>query len=610
MTERRSPVGPIAGIAFAALIVATFAAFFITQRLKREPGVLGQVRATPFFSPNADGRFDRARIGFLLKEADDVTVTVVDRDDQPIRRLARSEPLEAYRQLRLAWDGRDDAGRRAPDGTYRIRVGLRQQGRSVLLPRNIRLDTTPPRPRVLSIGPERTPLPRPELLPRRDGQPARVRVFVPVPGGQARAARARVIVYRTDVSPAREVLTAPLDVGTTIWEWDGTINGRNAAQGTYLVAVESRDRAGNIGTSPRRLPPKPAYGRTLGGRAGISVRYLNAQPPTAPVQAAQRTQFGVITGGGARYTWQIRRVGQPRRARGRGTRPLVRVRAPGGTSGLYLFELRTRTRQAAVPFVVQSVQRRKVLVVVPATTWQGRNRVDDDGDGWPDTLTGGLPVRTARIYAGGGLPAGVASTVAPLLIELDRQRRRYDITTDLALARGVGPRLEGHGGVILAGDTQWMDAALQRRLRRFVTRGGRLYTAGVDSLRREVRVTPLRALDPTTAAPRDLFGAQLAPVTRAPGTSIVVAEDPLRLFEGTDGQFDGFDAYEATRSLGPASRVVALGTTTDGERDVIVAARLGRGLVIRTALPQLPSKLSRDPDLQALVRRIWVLLNR
>jgi hypothetical protein len=596
-------VGLIAGIAFGALIVATFAAFFITQRLKREPGVLGQVRATPFFSPNSDSRFDRARIGFLLKEPDDVTVTVVDRDGQPIRRLARNEPLDAYRQLRLAWDGLDDSGRRAPDETYRVRVGLRRQGRSVLLPRNIDLDTTPPRPRVLSIGPERTPLPRPELLPRRDGAPARVRVFLP-------GRRARVLVYRTDVSPAREVLADGVPSGTFTWEWDGTVEGRRVAQGSYLVAVESRDRAGNIGTSPRRLPPKPAYGREVGGRGGISVRYLNAQPPTAPVEAAQRAEFGVLTGGGERYAWQIRRVGQERRANGTGTRPLVRVRAPGGTSGLYLFELRTRTRQAAVPFVVQSVQKEKVLVIVPATTWQGRNRVDDDGDGWPDTLSGGLPVRTARIYDGSGRPAGVESTVAPLLIELDRQKRRYDITTDLALARRIGPRVEDHSGVILAGDTQWMDAALQRRLRRFVTRGGRLYNAGVDSLRREVRVTPRRALDPTTPAPRDLFGAELAPVTRAPGTSIVVAEDPLRLFEGTDGQFDGFDAYEATRSLGPASRVVALGTTVDGERDVIVAARLGRGLVIRTALPQLPSKLSQDPDLQALVRRIWVLLNR
>ncbi len=592
----------IAGIAFAVLVVATFAAFFITQRLKREPGVLGQVRATPFFSPNQDGRFDRARIGFLLKEPDDVTVTVEDHDGQPVRRLARNEPLDAYTQLRLAWDGRDDDGAKAPDGTYRVRVGLRRQGRSVVLPRNIDLDTTPPKPKVLSIGPERSTLPRPELLPNREGDPARVRLFLP-------GRRGRVLVYRTDVSPAREVLAQSVANGTTTWEWDGTVDGRNVAQGTYLVAAETRDRAGNIGTSPAKLPPKPAYGEELGGRGGISIRYLNAQPPTVPVESASRAEFGVIAGG-ERYTWQIRRVGQPRRANGSGTRPLVRVRAPGGKSGLYLFELRTATRRATVPFPVQSVQKEKVLVILPATTWQGRNRVDDDGDGWPDTLSGGLPVRTARIYDGSNLPAGVENTTGPLLVELDRQGRRYDITTDLALARGVGPQLGDHTGVILAGDTQWMDAALQRRLRRWVTRGGRLFNVGVESLRREVRVTPRRAMDPTTAAPRDLFGAQLAPVARIPGTSIVVAEDPLRLFEGTDGQFDGFDAYEATRSLGPASRVVALGTTADGERDVIVASRLNKGLVIRTGLPQLPSKLSSDADLQALIRRIWVLLNQ
>lgn len=606
MTERRSPVAMIAGIAFAVLVVATFAAFFITQRLKREPGVLGQVRATPFFSPNQDGRFDRARIGFLLKEPDDVTVTVVDVDDQPIRRLARNQQLDAYTQLRLVWDGRDDDGAKAPDGTYRVRVGLRRQGRSVVLPRNIDLDTTPPKPKVLSIGPEQSTLPRPELLPNREGEPARVRLFLP-------GRRGRVLVYRTDVTPAREVLAQEIANGVTTWEWDGTIDGRRASQGTYLVAAETRDRAGNIGTSPSKLPPKPAYGEELGGRGGISIRYLNAQPPTVPVESASQAEFGVIAGG-ERYTWQIRRVGQPRRANGSGTRPLVRVRAPGGKSGLYLFELRTATRRATVPFPVQSVQKEKVLVILPATTWQGRNRVDDDGDGWPDTLSGGLPVRTARIYDGSNLPAGVEDTTGPLLVELDRQGRRYDITTDLALARGVGPQLGDHTGVILAGDTQWMDAALQRRLRRWVTRGGRLFNVGVESLRREVRVTPRRALDPTTPAPRDLFGAQLALVDRVgvggDDVSIVVAEDPLRLFEGTDGQFDGFDAYEATRSLGPASRVVALGTTADGERDVIVASRLNKGLVIRTGLPQLPSKLSSDSDLQALIRRIWVLLNQ
>ncbi|MBJ7332299.1 MAG: hypothetical protein JHC95_20550 [Solirubrobacteraceae bacterium] len=601
MTETRSRAAVIGGIAFAVLVVATFAAFFITQRLKREPGVLLSVKATPFFSPNRDGRFDRARVGFMIKEADDVTVTVVDRDDQAIRRLTRNKTLPSYTRLNLVWDGKDDDGVKAPDGVYRVQVGLRRQGRSVMLPRNIELDTTAPQPRVLSIGPEKTPLPRPELLPRRDGKPAVVHLELP-------GRKPRVLVYRTDVTPAREVLAEQLAPDATSWEWDGTVDGRKVAQGTYLVAVETRDQAGNIGTSPRRLPPHPPYGESTGGRGGISIRYLNAQPPTTPVEAAAQAEFGVLSAG-TRYTWQIRRVGQTRRAHGSGTRPLVRVRAPGGKSGMYLFELRSATHRATVPFAVQSVRSSKVLVVLPATTWQGRNRIDDDGDGWPDTLSGGLPIRTGRVYDGAGLPAGVTETVAPLLIALDRQGRKYDITTDVALARGVGPKLEDHSGVILAGDSIWMDGRLQSKLRRWVTRGGRLFNAGIDSLLREARVTPRRALDPTTPAPRDLFGAQLAPVTRAPGTTIVVSEDPIRLFEGTDGQFPGFDSYEATKSLGPASRIVALATTEGGDRDVIVATRLNKGLVIRTALPQFASKVSSDPDLEALLRRIWVLVN-
>src|SRR5690606_31002019 len=113
---------------------------------------------------------------------------------------------------------------------------------------------------------------------------------------------------------------------------------------------------------------------------------------------------------------------------------------------LYLFEAHTRAAQTVVPFPVQAVQTRKVLVVLPAITWQGRNEVDDDGDGWPNTLTHGLPVRRERVLAG-GLPEDLVERVAPLLVHLDRTGLRYDLTTDLALASGVGPRLEGHTGV-------------------------------------------------------------------------------------------------------------------------------------------------------------------
>src|SRR3712207_8397596 len=60
--------------------------------------------------------------------------------------------LSLHDALPICWDGRDDAGARVADGTYRVRVIMRRQGRSVLVPRTIRLDTTPPVARVLDVG--------------------------------------------------------------------------------------------------------------------------------------------------------------------------------------------------------------------------------------------------------------------------------------------------------------------------------------------------------------------------------------------------------------------------------------------------------------------------
>ena len=113
-----------------------------------------------------------------------------------------------------------------------------------------------------------------------------------------------------------------------------------------------------------------------------------------------------------------------------------------------------------------------MLVVLPTTTWQGLNPADDDGDGQPDTLAAGLPVRLARPYVKDGIPPQIRRHEALLLSQLDRKGRRYDLTTDVALARGEGPKLDGHRGVIIAGDARWLDARVARSLRSFV-RGGR-----------------------------------------------------------------------------------------------------------------------------------------
>lgn len=597
-----------ARIAFALLVVATFAAFFVAQELKTTPPDVQDVRARGFFSPNQDGRFDRMRMSFFLKQDDDVTATVLNRAGDEIRVLAERR-LRAGQRMRLVWDGTDARGRAVPDGIYRVRLNLRRQGRAVLIPRNITKDTTPPRITVTSVGPARTP--GPELLPRRDGEPAAVNFQAPA----RRGSRKEVLVFRTDVRPARPVFARPVRLAddATRWTWDGTVRGRRVAAGTYVVIVRGRDQAGNIGSSAP-VPPRFEYGRPLPGRGGITVRYLRAQAPTAPVKARE-TAAVAVESVDERFTWQLRRVGSPGiRSSGSGTRTrVVRFQAPGGKSGLYLFEVRTRTRRTAAPVLVQARRPRDVLVVLPATTWQGLNPVDDDGDGRPDTLSAGLPVELARPYARDGIPPQIRRHEALLLAQLDRKGRRYDLTTDIALARGQGPRLRDHRGVILAGDTRWLDARAARLLRSFVRGGGRLLSVGTRSLRRSVTFTPGgRAIAPTLPTPRDLFGARLGPVVRPPApVTVVNTVDRIDLFAGTDGQFGAFERFEETLDVrGGPEAIAAAASTQEGDRQVVVAARVGKGLVIRTGLPEFSASVHEDAELAELLDRAWTLLRR
>jgi hypothetical protein len=593
-----------ARIVFAVLVCATFGAFFVAQELKSTPPRVA-FTVTPVFSPNRDGRNDRARVTFSLKRADDVTVSVITRDGDPVRRLVDNRRLRAGQKLRVAWDGRTANGRTVPDGVYRVRLSLRRQARAILLPRNIDKDTTPPRVLVSSIGPEKVP--GPELLPRTDRAPARVNI-------QAPGRRKEIEVYRTDVRPLRPVFDAPVKLAddATSWEWDGTADGRRVAAGTYLVVVRARDQAGNIGTSVP-LPPRFEYGRRLPGRGGITVRYLRAQAPAAPVKAGEDALVAVESAG-ARFTWTLRRVGTTAvRKRGSGSRSRrVRFAAPRGKSGLYLFEVRTRTRRTATPLVVQARRPRDVLVVLPVTTWQGRNAVDDDGDGRPDTLNAGLATRVlGRPYVKDGVPGQIRRQEGLLLAQLDREGRRYDLTTDVALARGEGPELQGHRGVIVAGDARWLDSRVARSLRGFVRDGGNLLSVGTQSLRRSVTLTPDgRAITPTLPTQRDLFGARLRPVTRPPApVTLVNVADEIDLFAGTAGQFGGIEAFEQTLDVrGGSEAIAAAAATQDGARQVIVAARFGDGLVIRPGLPDFSAGLRDNTELAELLDRIWTLL--
>jgi hypothetical protein len=589
---------------FAVLVLATFGAFFVAQKLKSTDPVVADIGGNTLFSPNGDGRYDRAEINFRVKREDRIDVTMVDEEGDEVRRLAHDRPVRAGRRVRLRWDGRDDDRRAATDGTYYPRIVLRRAGRVVTGQNGLVLDTTPPQPRVVQIGPETGP--GPELLPRPDGEP--VTIAFNAPGLQP-----DVDIWRTSPQ-VRRVTGVGIDGGETDEQgngtarWSGRRRGRRVAPGTFAVVVSSRDRAGNIGTSVPGLDEGLRPGVEAVGPAGITVRYLAAQPPMVPVRGGSDITVAVD----ARtepWRWTLRRVGGSPARRGRRTRGgPFKVRAPDGESGLFLFSANTAARRVTVPVAVDGRRKRSVLVVLPATTWQGRNPVDDDGDGLPNVLDLRVPVRIDRVLAGDGLPEGVAVNEAPLLAALDREGFRYDLTTDVALASGQGPELEGHQGVLLAGDTVWLAQDLRRRLRGFVAAGGTLASFGTGSLRSSVTQEDMTLSEPTRPAADDLFGARIGAVRRERvDLSIFDDDERIALFTGGPGLFPGVEAWEPTLRVSGESRVLSSATTPDGEK-VIVAARFGRGLVVRTGVPAFATRLKTDRSSAELVGRIWTLL--
>lgn len=588
----------LAPVFFAVLVVATGAAFFVTQRLKLAPRAVRTLTITRAISPYLPYR--QASIRIRLTRPDRATVSIVDSRGDAVRRLLSDRPLRPDQRVALLWNGRDARGRVVPDGEYRVRVTLRRQGRSVVLLDTITVDGTPPRPlvRVRRPGAGTGPV----LMPLRRGGPVKFTVT----GSDVRTER--LFVLRTDRGRPRIVTRLRARASATAeGAWDGRIGGRPARAGTYVIVARDTDGVGNSAysfpfTRPRRGDPP--------GGAGVTVRYLAAQAPPGPTPAGRLfTVF--VDARGRPYRWRLHRLDQGRTiSHGTSRSPALRLHAPRGPSGVYVVELASGANHTAAVVPVQGLGRHRVLVVLPLISWQGRNRVDDDGDGLVDTLDRDGRAGLSRPLAGGGVPVGFGANEGPLLRLLDRPQQRYDITTDVVLARPGGDRvLRGHHGVILAGIPRWLPPDVGAALRRFVSQGGRVFSPGTDALRRTVRLSGSELVRPSAGSAADVFGSTLSPLAHR-RVELLAGQDHIGLFKGGDGLFRGFNSFEETLAAGAGARVTAE-AEEQGARagaPVIVALSLGRGLVIRTGLPQWSSRIGRDANVGALTRRTWVLL--
>jgi hypothetical protein len=250
-------------VAFAALVAATVAAFFITQHLKVStpliagfprpyPAAINPIGGTTCYDPGTHKYVNYRVMGisfYLLQHSDNVDVWVVDHTGKKIvatLALNRFMPGGSHPvRTQFVWNGREQSGALAPDGTYYVKVRLVHQGRTVTISDNsgpvpFRVITVPPKPVITLVSPRVIHASRPS--PIRIGYT----------GNETRLGT--VLIYRIARHRRPTVVKSFLTKGQTA-VWNGLIRKQPAAPGTYLIGLQVTDLACNTGYFPATLSP-------------------------------------------------------------------------------------------------------------------------------------------------------------------------------------------------------------------------------------------------------------------------------------------------------------------------------------------------------------------
>jgi len=217
-----------------ALLAATAAAFAVTEALKLERLPVVGPRFPASFSPVCDCPTSVAQLGLRFRVADRVEAAILDADDGVVRSLGerRVQPGVVF----FEWDGLDDAGEVVPDGPYRLRVRMEREGRTIVVPNEVLVDTHPPTVVLLGGAPT-------TFSPDGDGVADKVRI-------RYRADERAGPLLLVDGETAFERRPRGRD-GRVVW--DGTLGGELQAPGVYRLAVRVRDVAGNLSPPSEEL---------------------------------------------------------------------------------------------------------------------------------------------------------------------------------------------------------------------------------------------------------------------------------------------------------------------------------------------------------------------
>ena len=283
------------------LLVATAAAFAVVERLKLERAPVTGPRFDRLLAPTCACEHARAALRIRLREPETIDASIVDAGGKRVRTLAAALPRPRG-STRFTWDGRDDEGNVVRDGRYRLRLDLREDERSIVIPTPIRVDATPPRLRLLTVTPR-------VFSPDGDGRGDRVLYRYRASEGS----RARVYV---EGKPRVRGWFWPAGAARVPWRAAG--KDRRWRPGAYRTWITARDRAGNESERSRTVV--------------VRIRYVELRERR--IELVRRTLTFTVEADAKTVAWTLR----PRRGRGRA------IAAGNGRPGRFSVHLRRRPR--------------------------------------------------------------------------------------------------------------------------------------------------------------------------------------------------------------------------------------------------------------------------
>ena len=221
-----------------ALLAATAAAFALTERAKLERSPIYGTQQAQVFSPNSrDPAKKVAHIRFHVRKSESIDVWIQNSHGDKIDSLLVHRSVRPSELIQLVWDSFTSAGVGVPDGTYQAVVKLERSHRTIVMPSDINVDTSPPH--IVARPATKYPI----ISPDGDGHADvfRVPYQVSEPAHAILLLRGKQVVYTKSQKKT----------GTLLWTGKAPGSSRSLPPGRYVLTIAARDRAGNQSTGVR-----------------------------------------------------------------------------------------------------------------------------------------------------------------------------------------------------------------------------------------------------------------------------------------------------------------------------------------------------------------------